>query len=156
MDPAPAAPVLNIRFLYAFCGDIASVRSFYTEQLGLLESSHMDDASFGYVSYNCEGMQLMFFRWDDGELPALPGWAWQPGDGAGDVPVMSFAVHVPEPHYAEVVDRLVASGCDRMSDDPTWRQDSYWGLTVRDPAGHTVEVYTVPGETPSSTSWPGA
>jgi hypothetical protein len=41
-----------------------------------------------------------------------------------------------------------------MSDTPTWRQASYWGWTVRDPAGNTVEVYWHPKEKPGEGETP--
>ena len=125
------------------------------------ESSHKPSVnirfpySFGWVNYLSEGLEFMFFRWDVGELDDEQDWAWQPGDGAGQRPGMSFSINVPEPEYSPTVKRVIESGCPRMTDAPTWRQDSYWGLTVKDPAGNTVEVYPSPTEPPSSTDWPG-
>lgn len=131
---------VNVRFLYCLCNDVVPVRRFYTELLGCEELGFMSDEKFGWVGYDSEGMQLMFFRWDT-ELPARTAWDWQPGDGAGDAPGMSFSVEIEEGDARAVFDRLRALGVPAMSEGPTWRQDSYWGWTVRDPAGNTVELY---------------
>ncbi|MFN2114745.1 MAG: VOC family protein [Anaerolineae bacterium] len=149
-------PQLNIRYLYAFCNEIDPMREFYSDVLGMQEGSHMDSEDFGWLTYKSEGLELMFFRWDDGVLPVQQAAAWQPGGGDGELPVMSFSVHVPRESYAATVERLRASGANLETAVPTWRQESYWGLTARDPMGYTVEVYSDPAEKPVSTEWPGS
>jgi len=42
-----------------------------------------------------------------------------------------------------------------FNEEPEWRVDNYWGLTVKDPMGNTVEVYTIPKQKPESTTWKG-
>ncbi|MHC4779027.1 MAG: VOC family protein, partial [Planctomycetota bacterium] len=119
----------------------------YSKFLGMHELGFMDQEEFGWVGYDCEGMQLMFFKWDE-ELPARDKWDWQPGDGAGDQPGLSFSIELPEDEARETIARLREGKVKSMSDAPTWRQASYWGWTVRDPAGNTVEVYWHPKEKP--------
>jgi hypothetical protein len=138
---------VNLRFVYCFCRDIGSVRRFYTELLGMSELGCMDTEEFGWVGYDSQGMQLMFFRWDDGPDPA-EGWAWQPGDGAGELPLMSFSVEIPGDECEALVAAVRDAGLETMTGVPTWRQESYWGWTVRDPAGNTVELYWHPEEKP--------
>jgi catechol 2,3-dioxygenase-like lactoylglutathione lyase family enzyme len=139
---------VNLRFLYSMCNDVQAVKVFYTDMLGLFELGFMDQEGFGWVGYDCEGMQLMFFKWDE-KIPVREKWDWQPGDGAGDQPGMSFSIELPEDEAKPTLTRLRESGVESMSDKPTWRQASYWGWTVRDPAGNTVEVYWHPKEKPA-------
>jgi predicted lactoylglutathione lyase len=61
---------------------------------------------------------------------------------------MSFSVQVPEEDSAALVQGVREAGTETMTASPTWRQDSYWGWTVRDPAGNTVELYWMPSEVP--------
>lgn len=151
----PAAP--RLRFLHAFCNDVPAMRDFYADRLGLPLLNEMDEAAYGWLVFDVGGgLQLMFHRWDDGPLPEPAGWAWQPGDGQGDLPVPSQGLHVPEAAFAATVERLRAAGDPVLSPVPTWRQDSYWGWTVRDPSGNMLEIYTSPAERPAGDppTWP--
>lgn len=142
-------PSLNIRFLHALCNDVDAVRAFYTDRLGMDEGTYRNDAEWGWVVYRSEGLQLMFHRWTGpSPAPIAAGWSWQPGDGQGDAPTMSFGLQIPADGYAAVVARVAAAGDPAMTAVPTWRQGSYWGWTVKDPMGHTVELYCTPGARP--------
>ncbi|MHC4930741.1 MAG: VOC family protein [Planctomycetota bacterium] len=145
------APRLNIRFVYGICNDVAAMRAFYSDLLGMEELQFMDEEPFGFLVYQSEGFQLMFFRSMHGELPVPEEWSWQPGDGAGDGAALSWSLLVPEEEFRELTGRVKESACPKQTDQPTWRQDSYWGWTVKDPMGNTVELYTVPAERPEST-----
>ncbi|MHC4341596.1 MAG: VOC family protein [Planctomycetota bacterium] len=146
-------PKLNIRFVYGICSDVAAMRAFYSDLLGMEEMRFMDEESFGFLVYQSEGFQLMFFRSMHGEVPVQEKWSWQPGDGAGDGSTVSWSVLVPEEEYRELIGRVRESDSPKQTDRPTWRQDSYWGWTVKDPVGNTVELYTTPAERPESTDW---
>jgi catechol 2,3-dioxygenase-like lactoylglutathione lyase family enzyme len=141
-----SAPTANVRFVYAFCNDLAGVRHFYTDLLGLPEAAYNDE--HGYLCYQCEGFQLMFFR-PQREVEPLPAWADQPGYDGGTEFVTSWSIEIPEAAYAAVVERLQEESVEIHSPDPEWRVDSYWGFTVKDPRGHTVEVYAIPAATRS-------
>jgi catechol 2,3-dioxygenase-like lactoylglutathione lyase family enzyme len=142
-------PALNLRFLYAFCNDVAAMRRFYTELLGMSEGNFMDSEQWGWLTCRSEGLELMFFRLD-GKTPVAQGWAWQPGGTVEDaVPRMSFSVQVPWPQYADTVKRLRNGAVRTQSEHPVWRQQSYWGWTVADPMGNTIEVYSTPPEKPA-------
>lgn len=156
-EPKAVKPRLNIRFLYHYCNDIAAMRAFYTDALGMQETGHMDDEGFGWLCYDCEGLQLMFFRWD-APLPTAEGFAAQPGDGGGESSRASVSIEVPEEDFAAVYARLQTAGAVAMTDAPTWRQDSYWGWTVNDPMGNTIELYYSPKEKPEGgpPTWPTA
>lgn len=142
------APKVNIRFLYAWCNDINDTRKFYTNLLGLLETSAVDNKEFGWLCYQCTGMQFMFFRAEQ-KLAIEQRWADQPGEMApGAVPIMSFSIEIPADDFKATVRRLSDARVKAAAKYPTWRQSSYWGWTVKDPMGNTVEVYCTPKVTP--------
>jgi catechol 2,3-dioxygenase-like lactoylglutathione lyase family enzyme len=146
-------PMGSIWFVFTVCNDIDEVRHFYTDLLGMQEDGYMNDENFGYLSYECEGgVYFMFFRADE-KLPVLDEWASQPGWAGGTLEVNSWAIQIPYEDFAEVYEKLKGEGFPLFKPEPEWRQDSYWGLSVRDPMGNTVEVYTTPKEKPTSTTW---
>jgi catechol 2,3-dioxygenase-like lactoylglutathione lyase family enzyme len=145
-------PQVNVRFVYNFCGDLAATRRFYTELLGLDEAGYSEEHR--YLCYQCEGFQLMFFR-PDAEVPVKRGWADQPAYDGGSEYVASWSVEVPTEEFPATVARLREAGVECFAAEPDWRVDSYWGFTVKDPMGNTVEVYSAPKERPASTTWPG-
>jgi len=145
-------PKTNVRFVFNFAGDLAATRAFYSDLVGLREAAFDEDQ--GYLVYQCDGFQMMFFR--AANEPAPPGdWADQPGYDGGTYEATSWAVEVPEDAFAETVERVINSGARVLKDSPEWRTDSYWGFTAMDPAGNTVEIYTTPAEKPETTTWPG-
>ncbi|MCA8916213.1 MAG: hypothetical protein KDB90_12455 [Planctomycetes bacterium] len=139
---AEPGPKINVRFLYSMCTDVKVMRDFYSDVLGMKELSYRDDENFGWVVYDTEGFQLMFFRWDT-ELPVGERWAWQPGDFREDgAPLMSYSIEYPEDDLHDVVARVREAGAVAATPKPTWRQMSYWGWTVRDPMGNTIELFS--------------
>lgn len=147
-------PKLNIRFLYAICNDVKEMRRFYTELLGMQEGHFMDSEDWGWLTLQSEGMQLMFFRWSK-ELPVNKDWAWQPGGTVEDAhPMMSFSVLVPWENYRDTYQRLKEGGVKAQTEAPQWRQSSYWGWTIADPMGNTIEVYAPPPEKPAEGETP--
>jgi len=73
----------------------------------------------------------------------------------GTLEVTSWSVEIREEDFGKTVERLRAAGVRAFNDEPEWRIDSYWGYTVLDPNGVTVEVYTIPKEKPASEDWTG-
>ena len=155
MSAAAPKPTINIRFLYRYCNAIAPMRAFYTDGVGLQEFSHGDDGEHGWICYQSEGMQLIVLLHDE-PVPVEPDFASQPGDGGGASPRPSISIEIPEADFAAVYERLRVTDAPRMSETPTWRQDAYWGWTVNDPMGGTVELYVHPSERPAgeAPTWP--
>ena len=145
-------PKVNIRYLFAMCNDIDEMRRFYTELLGMQEQSYMNDESFGWLCYDSEGFQLMFFRAEK-KIPVTAEWAWQPGYDGGELPVTSWAVVIPEADFKATITRMRDGGAKMHSELPEWRQGSYWGFNVMDPMGNTIEIFMIPAEKPESTDW---
>jgi catechol 2,3-dioxygenase-like lactoylglutathione lyase family enzyme len=146
-------PEINVRFLYFVCNDIDAVREFYTNTLGMVEQSYMNDEEWGWLMYQSEGMQIVIMRAET-EVPVHKEWAPQPGWGGGELPIPSWSIHVPEKKFNGMVEKLISGGYELYEPKPMWAQDSYWSFPVKDPMGNTVEVYTSPAERPESTEWP--
>ena len=154
MGESAKKPGVRVRFLFNIANDVAAIREFYVSLLGLEEVHFMDTEEFGWLSTNSEGFQMMWFRADvPQEVPT--DFAMQPGWEGGTREVTSWAVQIPEADFGSVYERLREAGTRMFRPEPEWRQDSYWGLSVLDPMGVTVEVYTTPAERPASTEWPG-
>ncbi len=147
------APKVNIKFLFVMCNDVDVIRHFYTDLLGMTESSYMNTDDWAWICYKSGNMEFMFFRGHE-ELPVNDEWTWQPGWG-GDVDGVSWAINVPEDMYADMVRAIIDDGDVPMHEPcPEWRQESYWGWTIMDPMGNTVELYTTPAAKPDTTTWP--
>jgi len=134
---------INIRFLHRLCDDVDAMRRFYGEGLGFKELHYRNDEEYGFVVFESEGFQFMFHRWD-GRMEPQRGFAWQPGDAVGTEPRHSLGIHVPEEDWQPTVDRLKRMEVEAMTPEPTWRQESYWGWTLNDPLGETVEIWYEP------------
>ena len=148
------APRVHLRFAFHFANDLAAMRRFYGEGLGMKELMFVDEERAGFLVYQTEGLQLMFFR-SEKPLPVADAWASQPGWEGGTVEIDSWGIEVPEKDLGRTVERLRSLGAPFFRSDPEWRQTSYWGVSVRDPMGRTIEVYSVPKKTPRSTVWGG-
>ncbi len=148
-----AGPRVKVPFVYHVCNDIETIRHFYVDLLGMQQAAHMDTPDFGYLALECGGLQMMWFRADE-KLPVPDAFACQPGWAGGTLDVSSFSAFVPEEDFMAVFERLRDAGTTMFKPEPEWRQDSYWGLSVLDPMGATVEVYTTPKDRPSDTTWP--
>jgi hypothetical protein len=144
-------PRINIRFLFTFCTDVDVMRHFYTELMGMTECSYCNEEQWGWVCYRSEGFELMFLRAPD--VKPLPGFAAQPGWEGGEALITSWSVEVTEEDFAETWRRLVEDGVKLFKPVPEWRQDSYWGISVLDPMGNTLEVYAIPRERPAKLEW---
>jgi catechol 2,3-dioxygenase-like lactoylglutathione lyase family enzyme len=151
---ADEAPKARFRFLFNVCNDVAQVRRFYVGLLGLKEAAFTDTPQYGWLSLDCGGFEAMWSR-ADAKLPVPTGFACQPGWAGGTLEATSWGVQIPEERFAQVHRALAESGAALFRPVPDWRQDSYWGISVLDPMGVTVEVYATPRERPATTTWPG-
>lgn len=140
-------PEPGIRFLYIPASDIASMRLFYSDLLGLDEIWFK--AGQG-VAYDCEGFQFAIFL-DAGSSLVFGEWATQPGWRGDTVGAISWSVVLSESGYRAAVDRLLASpDVPKLLDSPQWV--GYWSFPVRDPMGNTVEL-SWPDPAPSTATW---
>jgi catechol 2,3-dioxygenase-like lactoylglutathione lyase family enzyme len=154
MRPMPKKPKprVNVRFLFVICNDVAAMKAFYCDALGMTAGSFVDEKDAGWLVLQTDGFQLMCFRLDE-PVAVHDQFAWQPGAVTGTAGFPSWSIEIPEADYAATVERLRAADVKMKSPEPDWRQDSYWGMAVLDPMGNTVEVFTRPTERPASTTW---
>lgn len=149
-----SAPHARLRYLFNFANDVAAMRRFYVDLLGLREQSFQDTPTFAWLCVDAGGFEAMWFR---SETRLEPGttFASQPGWEGGTREATSWGVEIPFDRFADVHRALVATGAPLFRPVPEWRQGSYWGLSALDPTGATVEVYAIPAAKPVSTTWPG-
>lgn len=150
---SPAEPQISIRFIYSYANDLAAMRVFYSDLLGMQEQSYSNEGVWLWLVYKCAGFEFMFFK-PDQPLPVVTDFSAQPGWPNGKLYRVSWSVSVPESRFGDTVRRVLESGATCAFDKPQWFQDSYWGFPVLDPMGNTVELYYVPAVTPESTVWP--
>lgn len=143
---------VTIKFLFNYCNDVEAIRHFYTDLIGLNQTHYVNTEQYGYVVYASGSLEFMYFR-ADVKLPVQEAWADQPGYSNGGLPVTSWAIAVPELLFPAVLERIRQDNASLLKPVPEWRQNSYWGITTKDPMGVTVEVYTIPSVVPPSTTW---
>lgn len=137
----------GVQFLYVPARDLAAMRRFYGELVGLDEIHHSADE--GLLAYRCGGLQFTVVEASDAPIPE-PGWATQPGWQGDTRARVSWSVVLDSPAYVSAVDRLHAAGVDVLHEMPVWV--GYWSFPVRDPMGNTVEL-SLPIEEPTVTTW---
>ena len=135
-----AMPKIKVRFIFNFCNDIEAIRNFYSDLIGMKETSYRNDEEWGWLVYDNDGLQIMWFRSGE-KLPVIDGWAVQPGYESGEYAIASWSIEVPKDSFKDIIGRLKESGVKVFNTEPEWRQDSYWGFTVMDPMGNTVELF---------------
>jgi len=150
---AESAPRARVRYLFHFANDIAAMRRFYVDLLGLREQSFQDEPGFGWLCVDVGGVEAMWFR-AEARIEPVTTFASQPGWEGGTREVTSWGVEIPLDRFTDVHRALVATGAPLFRPVPEWRQGSYWGLSALDPMGATVEVYAIPATKPASTTWP--
>jgi catechol 2,3-dioxygenase-like lactoylglutathione lyase family enzyme len=141
---------LSLRFLYLPCRDLATMRRFYSDLVGLPEVFHAPGTEGG-LAYLCDRLQLTFLPAPDA-VPNVSGWHRQPGWAGGAVTGASWSIVADdEAAFRAAVGRLTEAGVARHAERPRWQ--GYWSFPVQDPMGNTVEItYPVDGE-PGSTAW---
>ncbi len=150
-DTEPEPPVeVTFRFVYNHCNDLLAMRRFYTDLLGMTELGF--NLEWNWLGYQCEGFQLMFFGAEK-NLSVPTEFTDQPGYEGGDWEGISWSIEVPEARFAETVRRLQEADVPCFSDQAQLRLESYWGFSVLDPMGVTVEVFCYPKEKPESPEW---
>lgn len=136
--------------MFILCNSIEAMRGFYVKLLGMEESYCIEGE---YLDVNTAGIQLLFFKHET-EVLVPSGWSWQPGWEGGIETRPSFSVRVPEEEFPGLVERIRELHIPRYNEYPEWRNNGYWGYTIKDPMGLTLELFVEPAERPNSTLWP--
>lgn len=137
----------GVKFVYLPARDLAAMRRFYTDLLGLHEIHHSEDERM--LAYDCDGLQFTIYESPDAP-PVADGWAAQPGWRGDTVPATSWSVVLDDLAYRRAVDRLRSTGVTCLHDAPLWV--GYWSFPVRDPMGTTVEL-SLPVDEPPTPDW---
>ncbi|HOI25420.1 MAG TPA: hypothetical protein PK581_07505 [Caldisericia bacterium] len=135
----------RLGFLFMIANDLPEIRHFYTDVIGLPENSYFEDDAFGWLSYHMGDLEMDWFRADTPQAISSE-WACQPGYSGGTREVTSWAIEIEESKFEEVVEKCKEEKYPLFQEEPQFRQESYWGFTVRDPMGNTVELYYVPSK----------
>jgi len=129
--------------------DVSLVEKFYAKLLNLSVTGSCEE---GWLGIELGEMQILYFK-SDYEIEKLQEWAWQPGYRAGAGNLTSWGLEFEENDFQKVVGNFQATAAESLYQRPDWRRDKYWGFTVKDPMGNTIELYTVPKESPGNKEW---
>lgn len=136
--------------MFVLCNSVENMRSFYVDLLGMEQSAYVEGQ---YLDVKTAGIELLFFEHEEG-VPVHTDWSWQPGWQGGTALRPSFSVRVAEEEFPGLVERIRQSDVRSFNEYPEWRNGGYWGLTISDPMGATLELFVEPAVRPESTIWP--
>lgn len=130
----------KINTLFYWCNNVAEMRYFYSDLLGLEETYFLDDDTHGWLTYKLHGVQVVFMRASQ-TLPIQAGWARQPGWLEGTQELPSLVLEMTLEHFQKVVEGLIAQGFHCFDPEPRGTKDKYLKQFVMDPMGYTIELY---------------
>ena len=129
------SPVMHT--LFELCNDVAQMRSFYSDALGLAET--MFNAEKGWLTYQAGAVQVVFTEPRSAPARQLTEWSRSPGWDGGTVDEPSWVLRIAPGAFDALLDRLAAHETDtqvRNAPDGRLRE-----VFVMDPMGRTVEIY---------------
>lgn len=124
------------------CPDIEKIRYFYENLLGLKEKSNKNKK---YAIFQMGDTEVMFCEASDGQLLASPSHSQNK--------ICAWSIPIPEALYLGLLYQLKQAGQTFLTQKPEWRNNRYWGVTVSDPVGNHIELYTTPSQPPPRTDW---
>ncbi len=137
----------GVRFLYVPANDLATMRDFYTDRIGLKEIYFQAGEALGY---DCDGFQFTVLA--AAGVAQIGDWATQPGWRGETSPLISWSIELGEDEFQNAVELTLAAGDKSLNAVPQWV--GYWSYPVKDPMGNTVEL-AWPDETSGQTAqWP--
>jgi hypothetical protein len=136
-------------FLYLHCIELAPMRRFYRDLVGLDEVYFSEEEAT--AGYRVGTLELSIS--EHAAAQTHSGWArqlgWQGGESAGT----SWGFELVSSRFDAAVERLVAAGVPTRHATPVWV--GYRSFPVLDPMGNTVELSSVAGaddERPDTTT----
>lgn len=130
----------QVSTLFYWCNDIDKTRSFYTDVLGLKETSYRNDDKMGWLGYELDNLALYFLRSTKSLLIAKE-WARQPGWTEGTLEAHSLILQVGKADFDAVVSRAKNAGVKIHDKEPRGESSKYLQHFLMDPMGNTVELY---------------
>jgi extradiol dioxygenase family protein len=125
------------------CPDLNAIRFFYGELLGLEEKIWKENA---YSVFQLGQTEVMFCQNTPAQFAAAGGHDYL------DIPCL-WSVRVPEALFLGLLYRVKQNQALSLKEKPQWRHNSYWGVTVLDPVGNPIELFTVPHQEPLNKDW---
>jgi LysM repeat protein/catechol 2,3-dioxygenase-like lactoylglutathione lyase family enzyme len=139
----PQQPQLDVELstIYYWVNDIAETRSFYTDLIGLEETSFFEEDGSGLVVYDAGNVEIIFLQSAD-EIPVIEDWARQPNYDGGVIEEPSFVIRVTSEEFDAIIGRIAGSGASVYNDSVLVPQVGQQALFMRDPMGNTVQILT--------------
>lgn len=131
----------ELNTIFRWCNDVALMRHFYTDCLGLEETYFRDDADHGWLTYQIGQVQLVFTRAATPQ-PMATEFARNPGYHGGSLTTESWVLKMDQPSFAAIVKRLQASSYTLYAPEPEQPRPGALQFLALDPMGFTVEIYT--------------
>ena len=127
---------LKINTLFRWCNDVNTMRVFYTDLLDLTETYFQDNEQHGWLTYDANGVQLVFMRGTE-KLPiTVSGWAKQPSYKGGTEETSSWLLTTKnQAEFQEIVQRLQEANVPLNTEIDSSRQ-----CFALDPMDWTIEI----------------
>lgn len=95
-----------------------------------------------YLVYQSGNIQIMWLENSEPQ-PINEDWSVQPGYLSGPAEYNSYAIYYSENKFISIVKKLKQSKIKMLKNQSELRQNKdYWGFTIMDPMGNTIELYT--------------
>lgn len=132
---------VELNTIFRWCNDVATMRHFYTDCLGLSETYFRNDEAHGWLTYQVGEVQLVFMRAAE-TLPAAAQFARNPGYEGGNLHAESWVLKVERPSFNIITQNLKNSRYALFSPEPIAPHPGALQMLGLDPMGFTVEIYT--------------
>jgi catechol 2,3-dioxygenase-like lactoylglutathione lyase family enzyme len=126
----------RLETVFEWCNDIAAMRRFYTDLLGLDETFF--SADHGWLRHRMGDFETAFMVSPE-PIPVIDTWSVTPTLGEGVSYLASWLLEVEPDIYDAIFDRMQQAGIPMVQgpENPSVRN-----FFVMDPMGKTIEVYT--------------
>lgn len=131
----------KLNTVFEWCNDVAEMRRFYSEALGLTETHARDEGKVGVVVYQAGDTQIVITR-SPTPKPVLEDWTKTWGFDEGVLHEPAWVIEVPWDSFTEVIERLHKLGAPVFGEPLV--EESIRQIVVRDPMGRTVSVDAYP------------
>ena len=132
---------VELNTIFRWCNDVAPMRQFYSDCLGLEEAFFRDDEEHGWLTYQIGQVQLVFIR-TSVPLQVAAEFARNPGYRGGSLEAESWILKMERPSFEAIVKRLQASSYKLYAMKPEQSRPGALQFLALDPMGFTVEIYT--------------